>query len=73
MRKLILIVIMFISPTLVAPTIPVEDVEIIKTEPTISEHDQFLNDIGFRATINKRSGGYYIIRLSKYSYKDFLH
>jgi len=53
MRKLILIVIMFISPTLVAPTVPVEDVEIIKTEPTISEHDQFLNDIGFRESGNR--------------------
>ena len=53
MRKLILIVVMFISPTLVAPTIPVDSVEIIKTEPTISEHDQFLNDIGFRESGNR--------------------
>lgn len=53
MRKLILIVVMFISPTLVAPTIPVDSIEINKTESTINEHDQFLNDIGFRESGNR--------------------
>lgn len=33
---------------------------------------KMLTDIGFVANINKRSGGYYVIRFSKYSYQDFL-
>jgi hypothetical protein len=31
-----------------------------------------LNQIGFKTGVNKRSGGYYIIRFSKNSYRDFL-
>ena len=53
MRKLILIVVLFISPTLVAPTVPTNQVEINETKSTISEHDQFLNDIGFRESGNR--------------------
>ena len=53
MKKLILIVVLFISPTLVAPTVPTNQVEINETKSTISEHDQFLNDIGFRESGNR--------------------
>ena len=53
MKKIILIVVLFISPTLVAPTVPTNQVEINETKSTISEHDQFLNDIGFRESGNR--------------------
>ena len=53
MKKLILIVVLFISPTLVAPTVPTNQVKINETKSTISEHDQFLNDIGFRESGNR--------------------
>lgn len=33
---------------------------------------ELLNNIGYKSNINKRSGDYYVIRFSKYSYKDFL-
>ena len=53
MRILILMVIMFFSPTLVAPTVPIELEEINKPTPKLSDHDQFLNDIGFRESGNR--------------------
>ena len=53
MKKIILIIVLVISPTFVAPTIPINQVEINETEPTVNEHDQFLNDIGFRESGNR--------------------
>ena len=53
MRILILMVIMFFSPTLVAPTVPIELEEINKPTPKLLDHDQFLNDIGFRESGNR--------------------
>jgi hypothetical protein len=34
---------------------------------------EMLTAMGFKATVNSRSGGYYIIRFSKYSFQSFLN
>jgi hypothetical protein len=34
---------------------------------------EMLTAMGFKATVNRRSGGYYIIRFSKYSFQSFLN
>lgn len=43
------------------------------TKDEIDKLSKALTNLGFKAAANKRSGGYYVIRFSKYYYKDFLN
>lgn len=43
------------------------------TKEEVEKLAYLLTTIGFKAAANKRSGGYYVIRLSRYSYLDFLN
>ena len=53
MRNLLIILMVFVSPTMVAPTGNVIEVEIIEPKTEIKDQNKFLNDIGFRESGNR--------------------
>lgn len=53
MRNLLIILMVFVSPTMVAPTGNVIKVEIIEPKTEIKDQNKFLNDIGFRESGNR--------------------
>ena len=53
MRNLLIILMVFVSPTMVAPTGNVIEVKIIEPKTEIKDQNKFLNDIGFRESGNR--------------------
>ena len=53
MRNLLIILMVFVSPTMVAPTGNVIEIEIIEPKTEIKDQNKFLNDIGFRESGNR--------------------
>jgi hypothetical protein len=53
MRNLLIILMVFVSPTMVAPTGNVIEIEIIEPKTKIKDQNKFLNDIGFRESGNR--------------------